>query len=135
VRLSIAKSLGMLGSSLLAVAVLASSAQAAGSDGFIQHNAGVDANHAFASAGAHPLVSAIQTDSDHTGCPAIGQGWGGDTSSPYAQTFFAHKPTCGRFFQEWDPIGGSGSLVVHGVAYNPNSITDDVFATATYYWG
>lgn len=123
----------------LVVAVLAISAlphaASAGVEQFMNDGQGLSAGNAKASGSAHSGVDVVFGSADHTFCPAVAQGYGGYTSSPFTGgNFTAYQSwACGPRNQYWYP-NGTANYYFHGAVYNPNSYTFDTFYWARYQW-
>lgn len=97
-------------------------------------NQGLSAGNAFGSTSAHTYVYEIDTDSDHTACPARDRGYAGYTSTPFQYPHLTgyNQYVCGYGVASWSPVPESDYW--HGAAYNPNKSTFDYFYWAVYYW-
>ena len=121
----------------LAAIVLAATQAASASAQFetFMGQQGLSAGNAYASASAHTYVYRIETDSDHTACPAYSQGYAGYTSAPWGSgnnTWWS-SANCGYGVAAWWPTTPYYQST-HGTAYNPNGATFDNFTWAIYWW-
>ena len=116
---------------LAAWALLSGSAWAA-SQVFMDEQ-GLSAGNAKASSSFHTRVYEIEGNANHTHCPAVAQGYGGYTSTPFSGGNFTAYLNCGPHYQFWLPHG-TANTNFHGAEYNPNISTFDFFDYARYYW-
>lgn len=96
-------------------------------------NQGLSAGNAKSSSTGHTGITSVYGDANHTWCPAVAQGYGGYTSTPFSGGHFTAYSSCGPHFQLWGPNGTSG-IWFRGAVFNPNGATFDTFTYAEYQW-